>query len=393
MVGAGALALTPLLGGCRSDVATTPSTLRVHLRLSAYERAAFERVVLPNFLRDHNLRVTWEAGTVDEAIGRLGDPQAGIDLLAVDTERLGALIAAGLVQPLDAQRGALAAPPWRTMLPALEAGGTLYALPYRPTTWIGYYNRTLLDAARLAPPPTWDHALATATRLREGGGAAQLALQGAAGEPAARSLAELIWAFGGDPLAPTGEGAQAAGAFLARLGPLLSPLAREASFASMTTALGAGQVALGPNWPSVAADLLQRGGQRDIAAYVGPAGPRGGARLLSGQVLVVPRHAVNREGGPLLAAYLRDPASQVVLARELAWLPTVEQALAAVPEWQRGVATVALAALRDARTLPPLAQREIFDAALGDAFRAIAFEGQSPRVALARAGELVTGVR
>ncbi len=393
VAGAGALAFAPLLSACGADNAATPSTLRVHLRLSAYERAAFERVILPTFQREHNLRVVWEDGTVDEAIGRLGDPQAGIDLIAVDTERLGALIAASLVQPLDSQREALAAPPWQAMLPALELGGTLYALPYRPTTWIAYYNRTLLDASRLAPPPTWDAALATADRLREGGGAAQLSLQGAAGEPAARSLAELIWAHGGDPLEPTGAGAQAAGALLAQLGPLLSPLAREASFGSMTTALGTGQVALGPNWPSVAADLLQRGGQRDIATYAGPVGPRGGPRLLSGQVLVMPRYAVNRDGGALLAAYLRAPATQTILARELAWLPTSEQAVAAVPEWQREVATVAFAALRDARTLPPLAQREVFDAALGEAFRAIAFERQVPGMALARAGERVREVR
>jgi hypothetical protein len=173
---------------------------------------------------------------------------------------------------------------------------------------------------------------------------------------------------------------------------LLSPVSREASFASMTKALGTGEVAFGPNWPLVAADLVQRGGQPQIVAYAGPAGPSGGARLLSGQALAVPRYATNPAGGIAFATYLRDPATQAILARSLAWIPASEQALAAVPAWQRDVAIVAQAALRDARTLPPLAAREVFDGVMGEAFRKIAFEGEAPAVALQRAVEGLQGV-
>ena len=194
-----ALALAPLLAGCRTETIAPPATVRVHLRLSAYERTFFEQTLLPAYARDRNLKITLEGGTTDEAIGRLGDPLAGIDLLAIDTERLGALVADGAVQAVEGQRAALAEPIWRGMLPALESGGKLYAIPYRPTTWIEFYNRTILDAAKLAPPQTWDDLLGAANRLGETGAAARVGLQGAAGEPAARTLAELIWAYGGDP--------------------------------------------------------------------------------------------------------------------------------------------------------------------------------------------------
>jgi ABC-type glycerol-3-phosphate transport system substrate-binding protein len=393
LIGLGAFAFLPFLPACGSDAPAPPGIVRAHLRLTAYERAFFERVVLPAFERDRGLRVVWEEGNVEEAIDRLASPQSETSLIALDTERLGGVIAGQLLQPLDGERGALAAPPWQAMLPALESGGTLYALPYRPTTWITFYNRALLDAANLAPPATWDETLVAANRLRGAGDAGQVALQGVAGEPAARALTELILAYGGDPLAPTDAGSRAAGEFLARLGPRLSPLAREASFASMTRALGTGEVAIGPNWPSVAADLLQRGGQFQIAPAPAPAGPNGRARLLSGQVFAVPRHAANPAGGLAFAAYLRTPAMQATLARELAWLPAAEQALNAVPDWQREVATIAHAALRDARALPPLPRRDLFDNALGEAFRAIAFAGQSPATALRRARRPPRGVR
>ena len=80
-------------------------------------------------------------------------------------------------------------------------------------------------------------------------------------------------------------------------------------------------------------------------------------------------------------------------ARELAWPPASEQALGAVPAWQREVATVAQATLRDARTLPPLFQRDQFNNALSDAFNAIVFESQPPATALHRAADALRSVK
>ena len=177
LAGAASLALLPFLPGCTSDSPPPTGTLRVHLRLTAYERSFFERVILPTFARDQGLSVVWEEGTVEEAMGRLGDPQTTTDLIGIDIERLGGLIAGQVLQPVDTQRAALAAAPWQGMLPALESGGKLFALPYRPTTWIGFYNRTLFDAAGLAAPTTWDDLLAAADQLRAANGAGQVALR------------------------------------------------------------------------------------------------------------------------------------------------------------------------------------------------------------------------
>jgi len=149
----------------------------------------------------------------------------------------------------------------------------------------------------------------------------------------------------------------------------------------------------GPNWPSVATDLLQRGGKTDLAVTPTLAGPAGSARVLSGQILVVPPGAKQRILALALAAHLRSRAMQELFARELAWLPAREDAFPAAPAWQSGVAAAALTALKGSRALPPLADRVGFDTALGDAFRQIAFEGADPNTALATAAGKLAGVR
>ena len=392
------LAALPLLAGCGAGGASAPPvTLRVHLNLTAYERSVFVRAVLPPFEAEQDARVELTDGTTDEAIGALGNDNGALDLLSVDTEALGGLLAGKLASAVDSERAALANEVVPSVLGALEANGALYALPYRPTTWITYYNTALFGAARLDPPRTWDELLAAASTLRAQDGGGLIELQGAtsatAGGPAAQQFAELIWAFGGDPLTPTDDGARAAGAFLARLGPQLSVGSRDAKIDTMARDLATNAAALGPNWPSVATDLLQRGGKTDLSVAPTIGGPAGGPRVLSGQILVVPTGARQRRLALAFAAHLRSRSMQETFARELAWLPAREDAFFAAPTWQRGVAAAALAALRDARALPPLADRVGFDTALGDAFRQIAFEGTDPDTALTTATGKLASVR
>ncbi len=392
------LAALPLLAGCGAGGASAPPVvLRVHLNLTAYERSVFVRLVLPPFEAAQGARVALTDGTTDEAIGTLRDDNGALDLLAVDTEALGGLLAEGLASDVGTERAALADGIVPSVIGALEARGTLHALPYRPTTWITYYNTAFFGAARLDPPRTWDELLTVATTLRAADGGGLVALQGAttptAGGPAAQQFAELSWAFGGDPLQPTGDGARAAGAFLARLGPLLSAGSRDAKIDTLARDLATNAAALGPNWPSVATDLLQRGGKTDLAVAPAIGGPAGGPRVLSGQLLVVPPGAKQRALALAFAAHLRSQAMQETFARELAWLPTREDAFRAAPAWQTGVAAAALAALKDARALPPLADRPGFDTALGDAFRQIAFQGADPDVALTTAAGKLASVR
>jgi len=392
------LAALPLLAGCGAGGASAPPTpLRVHLNLTAYERAVFVRLVIPPFEAAQGARVELTDGTTDEAIGALRDDNGALDLLAVDTEALGGMIAERLTSDVSTERAALADGVVPSVLGALEANGALHALPYRPTTWITYHNTALFGAARLDPPRTWDELLTAAGTLRTPDGVGLIELQGAtsatAGGPAAQSFVELIWAFGGDPFDPTGDGARAAGTFLARLGPQLAAGSRDAKIDTLARDLAMNAAALGPNWPSVATDLLQRGGKTDLAVTPTLAGPAGSARVLSGQILVVPPGAKQRILALALAAHLRSRAMQELFARELAWLPAREDAFPAAPAWQSGVAAAALTALKGSRALPPRAPRGGVDTALGDAFRQIAFEGADPNTALATAAGKLAGVR
>jgi ABC-type glycerol-3-phosphate transport system substrate-binding protein len=396
IAGVGALAAVPLLASCGKTAPPT-ATLRINLRLTAYERAFFNRAILPPFEAAHNVRVVFTSGTTDEAIGALRGGSSQADLLGIDTEILGLLIAEGWTTDLTDQRDPLRAEVIPATIAAGNVNGVLHALPYRPTTWITFYNSALLGAARVEPPTTWDGLLSAAGALRGQDGAGRVALQGATteavGGPAAQSLVELVWAFGGDPLTLADDGPRAAADFLARLAPALAPTSREAKFDTLTRDLATDRVALGPNWPVVAADLIQRGGKTTIAATPSLAGPGGQARVLSGQVLIVPKNAAQPQLARDFAAYLRAKQQQVAFARDLAWFPLREDAYSAAPDWQSPIATIALDALRTARALPPFASRETFDAALGTAFRQIAFEGVAPITALATAAERLRAVR
>lgn len=391
-------AALPLLAGCGTSGASAPTTtLRAHLNLTAYERAVFAHTILPPFETAYQARVELAGGTTDEAIGALYQDNGSVDLLAVDTEALGGLLADHLASDVSGERRTLADGIVPSVLGALGRNGTLNALPYRPTTWITYYNSAILSAAKIDPPRSWDQFLTAAQGLRTSDGGGRVALQGAtsavAGGPAAQSFTELIWAFGGDPLTPTDDGARAAGDFLARLGPQLAASSRDAKIDTMARDLATDSVALGPNWPSVATDLLQRGGKTALAVIPTIAGPRGNPRVLSGQVLIVPVGARQRLLALAFAAHLRARATQEVLARELAWLPAREDAFTAAPTWQTEIAAAALSALKGARPLPPFADRTGFDAALGDAFRQIAFEGVDPAAALAAAAGKLANIR
>lgn len=396
LTGIGALAAMPLFAGCGENAAPK-TTLRINLRLTAYERAFFVRAILPPFEAAHNALVEFTGGTTGEAIGALRGGSSQVDLLGIDTEILGLLIAEGWTTDLNSERDRLRTDVIPSTIAAGDVNGTLHALPYRPTTWITFYNAALLGEARVAPPMTWDAFLTAAQALRGQDGVGQVALQGATtetvGGPAAQTLVEMIWAFGGDPLTLADDGSRAAADFLARLTPALASASRDAKFDTLTRDLANDRVALGPNWPVVATDLIQRGGKATIAAVPTVAGPGGNARVLSGQVLIVPNGAAQPALARHFAAHLRAKEQQIALARELAWFPTREDAYASAPAWQAPIAAIALDALRTARALPPFASRESFDAVLGGAFRQIAFESASPAAALATATERLKAVR
>ncbi|MGN6671922.1 MAG: extracellular solute-binding protein [Thermomicrobiales bacterium] len=394
VTGGAALALatfTPWLGGCGRN--TPATTLRVQLRLNPYEQSFFERVIVPPFARARHVDVQFAGGTIDETLEAIRNGADRYDLLAVDTEAVGGLIAEGIAHDVSVERDRLDNAIFASIPAAVTSGGKLYALPYRPAAWITYANTALLAAANVRQPATWDDLYTAAEQLRDQSGNGLVALQGAAGAPAAQTLLELIWAFGGDPLAPVDAGARAAGEYLARLGPRLAPLSRDGKIDSLTTALGADRAAIGPNWPAVAEDLLQRGGKRELVTYAGPTGPAGLARLISGQVLLAPRNAPNPDGALALAAHLRSLDVQRTCSTNLAWIPARDDAFGAAPAWQQGVATATRQALHAARAIAPVRDRAAFDAILSDACRAIAFDGKPPQDALAQAAERLRAIQ
>lgn len=392
----GAVGVTgSLLAGCGRAPAAKQS-LQVHLPLTAYERAVIREQILPPFEQHYQAQVTLLGGTSANAIGLLRAGRLPADLLAIDTELLGLLLAEGHTTDLSASLQQV----YRTIIPStLAAGianGAVHALPYRPTTWVTFSNTLLLDNSSLAPPKTWDEFAAAATRLRTATGEGLVALQGAmtdaVGGPAAQSLVELIWAFGGDPLKLTDAGSHDAAEYLARLGPTLAPTSREAKFDTLTRDLAVNQVAIGPNWPIVATDLIQRGGKNGIAVTPTLAGPVGKERLLSGQIIIIPPTAAQPELARQFAAYLCASTTQELLTSKLGWFPLYEATAAQAPDWQRPVTFAALEAMRSARVLPPLAQRDIFDTALATAFRQIAFAGVAPTTALNTAAKQLRGI-
>ncbi len=353
------------------------ATLQVFLPVTAYEAEFLKREILPPFEERHGVRVALAGGKAAEVFEQIKGGGATFDLVAPELELLGGLIAGGLVREVGDQRAALPAETLRGIVPDLDGDGKLYALPFRPAVWLAYANRAILDAAGQSPPATWDDLLTVARALRGAGGAG-VALQGAEGAPAAQSLIELIWAFGGDLLGPDSPAALAAGDFLQRLGPHLDPFSREAEIDRVTRALGGDRIAHAPNWAGVAPDLLQRGGKREIGVGAGPRGPAGFARLVAGLVLTVPASAPHPGLALELARHLWSRPVQEALVGRLGWLPMRADVFDAAPAWQRPVMAAAREALAAARALPPLRDRPALDAILGDAFRRIAFEGMAP---------------
>lgn len=369
-------ALTPLIAGCTRQPAPRP-VLHVFLGLDAYERTLFERELLPAFARRTGTEVWLAGGTPAEMRERIAAPPLGEerpDLAALDLEMLGDLAPAGAVASLEDYRVHLPPTAPAAVVGALAWNGALVALPWRPAVWLNYYDRASFSAAGIAPPETWAALPRAANALRSTSATTGIALQGAAGGPAAQTLLELVWSFGGDPLRLDDAGSLTACRYVASIAPLLSSVTATAKIDSMSTALSTGRIAWGPNWSVAARDLLQKAGEPELTAYVGPAGPGGATHLISGQVLVIPRHATKRELALQFVDYLWSPSTQRWLAARLAWPPLLPEAFDALPAWQQPIAGALASAFASARFLPPLPDRAALESILSDVFRAIAFE-------------------
>lgn len=387
-------ALAPLLGAC-GGAARPRRQLRVFLGLDAYERGVFERVINPGFTAQSGIEVLMTRGTGAETreLIATGNQSDVPDLAALDLEVLGDLAATASIKTLDDLGVQIPSTAPAAMVSALRWEQSLIALPWRPSVWVAFYNRARFEGAGVAPPDTWSALATMATSFPAGSGGGGFALQGAAGSPAAQSMTELVWAFGGNPLRLDDDGSLEAARYVEFLAPRLAPVSADGKIDTIATAIGTGQIGWGPNWTVTARELLQKTGNPELAVHPGPGGPSGRAHLISGQVFVLPRQSREREGAVAFVHYLWSPGVQAELASRLAWVPLIAPAFAALPAWLQPASAAIQAALGSARHLPPLPDRGDVDGALSALFRGVAFERQPVSAALAEASRRLRDLR
>lgn len=381
-------ALAPVLSAC--GTATPPRRqLRVFLGLDAYERGVFERDINPGFTDQSGIEILLTRGTGAETreLIAAGSPNEVPDLAALDLEVIGDLASRASIAAVDDQRDRIPSTAPAALVSALNWNQSLIGLPWRPSVWVAYYNRARFDGAGTSPPDTWSALANIAARLPGAANGGSFALQGAPGSPAAQSMIELVWAFGGNPLRLDDDGSLQAARYVERLAPALSPVSANGKIDTIATALGTGQIAWGLNWTVTARELLQKTGNPNLAAHPGPAGPGGRAHLISGQVFVFPRQSRERESALAFVHYLWSTAVQGVLAARLAWVPLIAPAFAALPAWQQPASAAIQAALASARRLPPLPNRPAVDQVLSTLFRALAFERKPADAALTESAQ------
>lgn len=102
-------------------------------------------------------------GQIRDSLILRGPAREGPDIIIGAHDWLGALVAAGVVEPLDL--GDKAASFEQVGLDAFSYDGTLYGLPYVSEAIALYYNKDLVPT----PPTTWDELKTMATDLQEAG--------------------------------------------------------------------------------------------------------------------------------------------------------------------------------------------------------------------------------
>jgi trehalose transport system substrate-binding protein len=256
-----------------------------------------------------------------------------IDLFAQDNQHLAVLVDDGLVAdlsdvPIPAEVPASLLPP--------RFAGRQYFLPLRPNVQVTYANRARFRQAGVAPPTTLEELRTVARRLKAtAGGAPKVTLALAEGGAAAITIAELIVAFGGDPLVLNDEGSVQAFEFLQGLW-REGILARESLLAKYDTQVDflQGETAwLAANWPFTSMVFAEQDILDRFQVYEGWRGPVRAAHVVGGDVLGIPRgvQGTRRDAALRLAAFLMSREAQALLAERNAWPSIRPDAYGSVP--------------------------------------------------------------
>ena len=297
------------------------------------------------FEKDHpNITVNIDLvpinGYLDKAITAVLGGSAP-DMVALDASFIATMAGRNLLQPWDAYIKNLDMSDFnQAMVTAGTVNGKLYALPYRGSTGVYFYNKTMFSGAGLPDPKqgwTYQDMLAMAQKITVPGQKYGVGIAVAQSDPANvfSSFAPVLWAFGGDFL--NADGTKAA---------INSPNAIKAitfwtdlytkyhvvpegsiNFSltkDVVPLFSANKIALFPG-SSAQFDMLNSQQSLKFAAVVGPDGyNRGG-----GWAYAIPTNAPNADAARTFALWLVQPD---ILAKYLIRQPARASATN-VPPW------------------------------------------------------------
>lgn len=132
------------------------------------------------------------------------------DMVALDATFIATMAGRNLLQPWDQYIKSLDMSDFnKAMIEAGTVNGKLYALPYRGSTGVYFYNKTMFDNAGIPYPKegwTYQDMLTIAQKLTVAGKQYGVGIAAAQSDPANvfSSFAPVLWAFGGDFLSADG---------------------------------------------------------------------------------------------------------------------------------------------------------------------------------------------
>jgi trehalose transport system substrate-binding protein len=377
-----------LASACGSPDPAERAGLTFSASLAEDEKPAL-REVLDRFRSETGVAVTLVAVTATDLPEKLkvevGAGRLTIDLFAQDNLALRPLVDGKLVQALDD----VAVPD--ALLPGMAPArfdGTRYFLPFRPNVLVTYVNRARLREAGVALPRTTAELQAVAEAFKRRRGAPKVTLALADGAPTAITVAELVLAFGGDPLMLNDAGSVAAFEFLAGLW-RNGLLARESLVAKYDTQVDhlVGETAwLAQNWPFTSGVLAHQGLLDRFEVYEGWRGPARAAHVVGGDVLGIPRGIVGRrrEHAVRLATFLMSREAQERLVAGNAWPAIRADAYGQAPAAQRETFEAVRRALADGWHRPAVPYWPDVSDAMNEAVRRILQGGEPVRPVLDR---------
>lgn len=194
-------------------------------------------------------RTSFAYGDLAKSIVQGGVGGAVPDIAVVDVVDNQNFAALGLLKDLTEMEGSKSGEfhpgPWTST----QMDGKTFGLPLNSNNLALYYNKTLLDAAGVAVPTTWDE-LATASKAAASGDVSGLAISAVKNEQGTFQFLPFVWQTGGDLADYETSGAEAL-AYLKGLidSGAVSPAVANYSQEDARTQFTAGKVAMMMNGP------------------------------------------------------------------------------------------------------------------------------------------------